>query len=77
MGFVIGFEGSGYTVTGPAPVMATTPRDESPPRTGWKYCVINGWAPFIAYNGAVEFYFGWRPASGGFGFKLIFKKSPV
>jgi hypothetical protein len=75
MGFVVGFEGKGYTVTGPAPVMATTPRDELPPRNGWKWCVINGWAPFIAYNSTrIEFYAGWRPASGGLGTKLIFKK---
>lgn len=32
---------------------------------------IVGPLPFIAYNGAVEFYLGWRPASGGFGFKLV------
>jgi hypothetical protein len=74
MGFVIGFEGSGYYVSGPAPVMATTPRDEKPERYGWKYSIINGWAPFVAYNsGKLESYLGWRPASGGFGFKLIFK----
>jgi len=74
MGFIIGFEGSGYTVRGPAPVLATTPRDELPERNGWKYCFINGWAPFVAYNSQhIETYLGWRPASGGFGFKLIFK----
>lgn len=76
MGFVIGFEGSGYVVKGPKPVMATTPRDETPPRKGWKWSVINGWAPFIAYNSErIEFYNGWRPASGGYGTKLIFKKN--
>lgn len=32
---------------------------------------IVGPMPFISYNGAVEFYIGWRPASGGFGFKLV------
>ena len=32
---------------------------------------IAGPMPFISYNGAVEFYLGWRPASGGFGFKLV------
>lgn len=74
MGFVVGFEGSGYTVSGEAPVMATTPRDEHPERYGWKTCTINGWAPFVAYNSArIESYLGWRPASGGLGFKLIFK----
>ncbi len=74
MGFIVGFEGKGYTVRGPAPVLATTPRDEKPERYGWKWCVINGWAPFVAYNSKrIETYLGWRPASGGLGFKLIFK----
>lgn len=80
MGFVIGFEGRGYTVRGTAPVLVTTPRDEKPERYGWKWCVINGWAPFCAFWGPVwwlpsaykvEFYLGWRPASGGFGLKFI------
>jgi hypothetical protein len=72
MGYVIGFQGTGYTVTGPAPVQLTTWRDATPPRNGWKWSIINGWAPFISYNGIVEFYFGWRP-TGGFGLKLNFK----
>jgi hypothetical protein len=71
MGFVIGFEGHDYTVSGPAPVMLTTPYDAVPPAYGWKWCVINGWAPFVAYSGKrILFYLGWRPASGGFGFKF-------
>lgn len=75
MGFVLGFEGRGYTVTGTSPVLATTPRDEHPERYGWKWSVINGWAPFVAYNSKrIESYLGWRPSSGGIGFKLIFKK---
>jgi hypothetical protein len=72
VGFIIGFEGVTFTVSGPAPVMATTPRDENPPRIGWKYSFINGWAPFVAYwGGHVEFYLGWRPYSGGFGIKFV------
>jgi hypothetical protein len=32
-----------------------------------------GYLPFLSYwNGKIESYFGWRPASGGFGFKLVF-----
>lgn len=73
VGFVIGFEGTGFTVSGPAPVLLTTLRDAVPEQTGWKWSVINGWAPFISYNGIVEFYVGWRAASGGLGLKLNFK----
>lgn len=33
---------------------------------------IAGPLPFVSYyNGRVEFYSGWRPASGGLGFKLV------
>ena len=71
MGFVIGFEGRGFTVRGPAPVMLTTLYDATPPQYGFKYSVINGWAPFVAYSGKrILWYLGWRPASGGFGFKF-------
>ena len=71
MGFVIGFEGSGYTVRGPAPVMLTTLYDANPPAYGWKWSIINGWAPFVSYSGKrVLWYLGWRPASGGFGAKF-------
>ncbi len=71
MGFVIGFEGSGYTVRGPAPVMLTTLYDANPPQYGWKWSIINGWAPFVSYSGGrVLWYLGWRPASGGFGAKF-------
>lgn len=73
MGFVIGFEGRGYTVRGPAPVLLTTLYDATPRRYGWKWCVINGWAPFVSYSGTrVLWYLGWRPASGGFGAKINF-----
>jgi hypothetical protein len=69
MGFVIGFEGTNYTVTGPAPVLLTTLYDAN--QYGWKWSVINGWAPFVSYSGKrVLWYLGWRPASGGFGFKF-------
>ncbi len=71
MGFVVGFEGTDYTVTGPAPVLLTTLYDATPRQYGWKWCVINGWAPFVSYSGRkVLWYLGWRPASGGFGFKF-------
>lgn len=71
MGFIIGFEGVTYTVTGPAPVLATTLRDVN--QKGFKWSVINGWAGFVSYwDGTVECYLGWRPASGGFGAKIVF-----
>lgn len=45
----------------------------------WSFAVVAVFAafkmagpmPFVSYNGPVEFYLGWRPASGGFGFKLV------
>lgn len=71
MGFVIGFEGTNYVVRGPAPVMLTTLYDAVPPAYGWKWSVINGWAPFVSYSGKrCLWYLGWRPYSGGFGFKF-------
>ncbi len=71
MGFVVGFEGRGYVVTGKAPVMLTTLYDANPPQYGWKTCLINGWAPFFSYSGKrFLWYLGWRPASGGFGLKF-------
>lgn len=78
MGFVIGFEGKGYSVTGPkGDVMLTTLYDAKPPRYGWNWSVINGWAPFVSYSGKrILFYLGWRPASGGFGFKFNIHKLP-
>lgn len=72
-GFVLGFTGSGYTISGPAPVLLTTLRDASPEQFGWKYSIINGWAPFVSYNGFVEFYLGWRPEGGALGFKVNWK----
>lgn len=36
---------------------------------------VAGPMPFVAYyNGRVEFYLGWRAASGGFGFKFVMPK---
>lgn len=71
MGFVIGFGGTGYVVTGLAPVMLTTLYDAVPPQYGFKWAVINHWAPFISYSGKTFlWYLGWRPYSGGFGFKF-------
>ncbi|WP_204322409.1 hypothetical protein, partial [Streptococcus pneumoniae] len=37
----------------------------------WAMLKFAGPLPFISYNGAVEFYMGWRPASGGFGTKIV------
>jgi hypothetical protein len=76
IGFVVGLEGHRRTVRGPAPVMLTTWRDARPPKTGWKWCVTNGWAPFVSYwGGKLEFYLGWRPDSGGLGFKFVMRES--
>jgi hypothetical protein len=76
VGYVIGVEDRNYTVTGSAPVLATTGRDTLPQQMGWRWAVLSTkWLrlPFVSfYNGSVEFYAGWRPASGGFGFKLVF-----
>lgn len=86
VGFIIGFEGCGYTVSGDAPVLLTTGRDGNPQIFGWRTCKINGWAPYASFWGSVwwlpknytvEFYLGWRPASGGFGFKFIPHKNVV
>ena len=82
VGFVIGVEDRNYSVTGSAPVLATTGRDTSPPQLGWRWAVLKtnvGFLPlrlpFVSYwNGRVELYLGWRPASGGFGLKLVFPK---
>jgi hypothetical protein len=36
---------------------------------------VTGPLPYVSYyNGKVEFYSGWRPHSGGFGFKLVFPR---
>ncbi len=68
---VLGFEFTGYTVRGPAPVLLTTLYDAVPPQYGWKWSIINGWAPFVSYSGKrVLWYAGWRPASGGLGLKF-------
>lgn len=76
MGFVIGFEGTGYTARGSTPVDATTGRDIRPPQVGWRWATLNGWAPYISYwGGHLEFYLGWRPSSGGFGGKLAWRAS--
>ncbi len=71
MGFVMGFEGVGYVVKGTKPVLLTTWYDSVPPGYGWKWSLINGWAPFVSYSGTrILWYLGWRPGSGGFGFKF-------
>jgi hypothetical protein len=107
VGYVLGVEDNNYRVEGTAPVLLTTWRDATPPKTGWKWALLwpqiswpallmamlwivltsfhpvfyipwvwamlkfAGPLPFISYNGAVEFYMGWRPASGGFGTKIV------
>jgi hypothetical protein len=77
VGFVIGVEDRNYTVTGSAPVLKTTGRDCDPPQMGWRWAIVKTkWLrlPFVSYyNGKVEFYWGWRPASGA-GLKLVFPK---
>lgn len=78
VGFVIGVEDRNYSVSGSKPVLKTTGRDCDPPQMGWRWAVIRvGLArfPYVSYyNGKIEAYLGWRPASGGFGAKLVFPK---
>jgi hypothetical protein len=75
VGFVIGVEDRNYTVTGSAPVLATTGRDCVPAHLGWRWAIIKTkWLrlPFVSYYGGMfEFYLGWRPSSGGLGLKLV------
>lgn len=76
VGRVLGVADYDRDVTGPAPVMATTPADETPPRRGWKWSVtrvVGGRVPlpFVGYYGICEFYLGWRPYDGALGFKLV------
>lgn len=74
MGYVIGIEDKNYTVRGSAPVLLTTGGDASPPVRGWRWAISTyAWDfyPYVSYYGAIEFYLGWRPASGGFGLKIV------
>jgi hypothetical protein len=75
VGFVIGVEDRNYTVVGSDQVLCTTGRDCVPVYHGWRWAIIKTkWLrlPFVNYyGGKVEFYLGWRPATGGFGFKFI------
>lgn len=75
VGFIIGLDGVNYSVTGTAPVLATTGKDCVPIQEGWRWARINTPfpLPFVSYYkaGWVEFYLGWRPSSGGFGAKLV------
>jgi len=81
VGFVIGVEDRNYSVTGSAPVLLTTGRDGQPQQFGWRWAIIRTkWLrlPYVSYwGGRVEFYLGWRPASGGFGLKLVFPSGAV
>ena len=79
VGFIVGVEDRNYTVTGVAPALASTGRDCG--QEGWRWSVINlkyVKLPFVSYykNGFIEFYLGWRPASGGFGIKIVYGKPP-
>lgn len=73
VGFVVGVEDRNYTVTGSAPALATTGRDCG--QEGWRWSIINLPIPlpFVSYYkaGVIEFYLGWRPASGGIGLKIV------
>lgn len=76
VGYVIGVEDRNYSVTGTAPVLRTTGRDCDPIQEGWRWAIINlGLVrlPFVSYyrKGVIEFYLGWRPASGGIGLKIV------
>lgn len=77
VGYVIGVEDRNYSVTGSYPVMCTTGRDCDPVQIGWRWAVISTkllWLPFVSYfGGKFEFYLGWRPASGGFGIKMVWR----
>jgi hypothetical protein len=75
-GFVLGIEDHNYTVTGSYPVLKTTGKDCVPIQEGWRWAILKyGWMryPFVSYYkiGVIEFYFGWRPHSGGFGLKIV------
>jgi hypothetical protein len=75
VGYGLGLAGIDRTIKGTAPVMATTGRDERPPRLGWKWAVTNGKYPYVSYwGGRIEMYLGWRPAGGGFGAKFTIRK---
>jgi hypothetical protein len=75
VGYIIGVEDRNYTVTGDAPALATTGKDCTPVQEGWRTAWINLTIPlpFVSYykKGVIEFYLGWRPASGGFGLKIV------
>lgn len=79
VGYIVGVEDRNYTVTGSAPVLRTTGRDCEPKQYGWRWAVISTkWLrlPFVSYySGGIEFYLGWRPASGGFGLKFVTPKA--
>jgi hypothetical protein len=78
--YVVGVHDRNYTVVGTAPVYATTWSDFDPSKTGWKFSTIHLGAlrlPFIAFeNEYVMWYAGWQ-WWGFFGFKFIFKNSPL
>ena len=73
MGFVIGVEGRDYTVHGKHGLL-TTLYDKNPHEYGWIFAYIHSgwlWLPFVSYSGKrFLWYLGWRPYSGGFGFKF-------
>ena len=80
VGFIVGLDGVNYSVTGSAPALASTGRDCG--QEGWRWAILKTkWMifPFVSYykNGFIEFYLGWRPASGGLGIKLVHGKPPM
>lgn len=86
VGFVIGVEDRNYSVTGSYPVLRTTGRDCVPEQIGWRRAslrvnrmirlpYVSYWGNLIGTSRSVEFYLGWRPASGGFGVKFVLPKA--
>jgi hypothetical protein len=79
--YVVGVYDRDYTVTGDAPVLATTWLDlPGTPRTGFKFSTVHvGWLrlPFVSYAGThVLWYAGWQ-WWGFFGFKFNILHSKV
>jgi hypothetical protein len=79
VGFIIGVEDRNYTVVGSAPAMANTGRDCDPQQFGFRWAIIKTKylrLPFVSYwGGTFEFYLGWRPGTGGFGLKTVWRKA--
>lgn len=75
VGFIVGFEGQTFKVTGSNPSVVTLRDVGNGSQHGFTWSLIDGWAPFVSYwDGTVEFYLGWRPTSGGLGAKFAIRK---